>query len=140
MKRLVAAVAALVVALPAAAQSPCKPEPKAACEKASMRGARLAGMDLSAANFAGANLQNARAAGARFANANLQGADLDSADLAGADFTGADLRNANLTGAEVAGVKWDGANLTGAMFPAGRGNYGDAQGRRCGDGSIGTCK
>ena len=69
-------------------------------EKADLRGAHLAGLDLSRFCFAGAN---------------LEGATLTGCDLSHATFTDANLKDANLTGATLTGADLTGADLTGAL-------------------------
>ncbi|MFG3493586.1 TIR domain-containing protein [Streptomyces sp. NPDC047928] len=86
-----------------------------------LRGARLAGEDLSQRDFTdvdltGADLTDTRLVGAnltgaRLTGARLVGARLDRADLRGADLTDADLRRARLTrtdlrGATLTGSRW----------------------------------
>jgi WD40 repeat protein len=94
-----------------------------------LRGAALAGEDLSYRDFSGvdltrADLTDARLVGANLAgavlrDARLTGARLDGADLTGADLRGADLRRArlirtDLTGARVEGSRWRRAALIAA--------------------------
>ncbi|MGW0580677.1 NACHT and WD40 repeat domain-containing protein, partial [Streptomyces sp. NPDC002920] len=91
-----------------------------------LRGAALAGEDLSYRDFSGVDLTRADLTDARLIGANLSGAvlrdarltgaRLDGADLTGADLRGADLRRArlirsDLTGARVAGGRWQRAAL-----------------------------
>ncbi|MEV6182395.1 TIR domain-containing protein [Streptomyces sp. NPDC052015] len=102
-----------------------------------LRGAALAGEDLSYRDFSGVDLTRADLTDARMVGANLSGAvlrdarltgaRLDGADLTGADLRGADLRRArmirtDLTGARVEGGRWRRAALvsatTGADLPA----------------------
>jgi len=68
-------------------------------EKVDLRGAELAGQDLS--RFC-------------FADSNLDGADLTGCDLSKATFAGASLRNADLTDATLTGADFTGADLSGA--------------------------
>ncbi|MET9502275.1 TIR domain-containing protein [Streptomyces sp. NPDC006622] len=94
-----------------------------------LRGAALAGEDLSYRDFSGvdltrADLTDARLVGADLSgavlrDARLTGARLDGADLTGADLRGADLRRArlirtDLTGARVEGGRWRRAALVSA--------------------------
>ncbi|MGP4047165.1 TIR domain-containing protein [Streptomyces sp. 2A115] len=94
-----------------------------------LRGAALAGEDLSYRDFSGVDLTRADLTDARLVGANLSGAvlrharltgaRLDGADLTGADLRGADLRRArlirtDLTGAQVAGGRWRRAALVSA--------------------------
>ncbi|MDQ0993336.1 TIR domain-containing protein [Streptomyces sp. V3I7] len=94
-----------------------------------LRGAALAGEDLSHRDFAGVDLTRADLTDARLVGANLSGAvlrqarltgaRLDGADLSGADLRGADLRRArliraDLTGAQVEGSRWRQAALIAA--------------------------
>ena len=81
------------------------------CEKCDLSGAKLSGLDLSYAELTSANLS-----GANLGNANLSGANLYDANLTKADLKGAILSNANLSGAT-----W-------------------TDGRKCKQGSTGTCK
>ncbi|MFF4589952.1 TIR domain-containing protein [Streptomyces sp. NPDC001388] len=91
-----------------------------------LRGAALAGEDLSYRDFSGVDLTRADLTDARLVGANLSGAvlrdarltgaRLDGADLSGADLRGADLRRArlirtDLTGARIAGGRWQRAAL-----------------------------
>ncbi|MEE1755002.1 TIR domain-containing protein [Streptomyces sp. SP18CS02] len=85
-----------------------------------LRGARLAGEDLSHRDFAGvdltgADLTDARLVGATLTEADLTGARLvgarlDRADLRGADLTGADLRRARLTRTDLRGARLTGSS------------------------------
>ncbi|MFJ4619305.1 TIR domain-containing protein [Streptomyces sp. NPDC088812] len=94
-----------------------------------LRGAALAGEDLSYRDFSGVDLTRADLTDARLVGANLSGAvlrdarltgaRLDGADLTGADLRGADLRRARLirtelTGARVEGGRWRRAALVAA--------------------------
>ncbi|MFH8803705.1 TIR domain-containing protein [Streptomyces sp. NPDC017936] len=94
-----------------------------------LRGAALAGEDLSYRDFSGVDLTRADLTDARLVGANLSGAvlrdarltgaRLDGADLTGADLRGADLRRArlirtDLTGARVEGGRWRRAALVAA--------------------------
>ncbi|GAA3779197.1 TIR domain-containing protein [Streptomyces phyllanthi] len=95
-----------------------------------LRGAALAGEDLSYRDFSGVDLTRADLTDARLVGANLSGAvlrharltgaRLDGADLTGADLRGADLRRArlirtDLTGARVEGGRWRRAALVSAV-------------------------
>ncbi|MFF3335211.1 TIR domain-containing protein [Streptomyces sp. NPDC002888] len=101
-----------------------------------LRGAALAGEDLSYRDFSGVDLTRADLTDARLVGANLSGAvlrqarltgaRLDGADLTGADLRGADLRRArlirtDLTGVRVEGGRWRRAALvsatTGSALP-----------------------
>ncbi|MGA4959331.1 WD40 domain-containing protein [Streptomyces lavendulocolor] len=68
---------------------------------ADLRGARLAGEDLSHRDFSGVDLTGADLTDTRLVGANLQQADLTGARLAGARLDRADLRGANLTDADL---------------------------------------
>ncbi|TDF48456.1 TIR domain-containing protein [Streptomyces sp. WAC05374] len=68
---------------------------------ADLRGARLAGEDLSHRDFSGVDLTGADLTDTRLVGANLQQADLTDARLTGARLDRADLRGANLTGADL---------------------------------------
>lgn len=73
-------------------------------EKVDLRGAELAGQDLSRFCFAGSSLDGATLSGcdlsgATFAHASLRDTDLTGTNLTGADLSGADLAGADLTGA-----------------------------------------
>lgn len=98
-----------------------------------LRGARLAGEDLSHRDFSGVDLTGADLTDARLVGANLSGAvlrntrltgaRLDRADLSRADFTGADLRRARLTradlrGARLTGSRWHRAALIDSITDA----------------------
>ncbi len=93
---------------------------------ADLRGARLAGEDLSHRDFCGVDLSDADLTDTRLIGANLSGAvlrgtrltgaRLDRADLGGADLTGANLSRARLTradlrGAVLTGSRWHRAAL-----------------------------
>ena len=67
-------------------------------EKVDLRGADLAGHDLSRFCFAGSN---------------LEGANLTGCDLTGTTFSGASLKDANMTGATLTGADFNGAELPG---------------------------
>ncbi|MFD8995518.1 WD40 domain-containing protein [Streptomyces abikoensis] len=83
-----------------------------------LRGAVLAGEDLSYRDFSGvdltradltdASLVGADLSGAILRDTRLAGARLDDADLRGADLRGADLRRARLVGTDLRGVRVDG--------------------------------
>ncbi|CDK99616.1 conserved hypothetical protein [Magnetospirillum gryphiswaldense MSR-1 v2] len=104
---------------------------------ANLRGANLAGMDLSGSLLSLANLRKAVLSGANLRDSNLPRASLEDADLSGAklqganlagatllraNFSGANMRMANLAGANLAGrmdlsgVDLTGANLAGAKL------------------------
>jgi hypothetical protein len=77
-------------------------EGRANLDGARLRGAVLAGADLSAMSLRGAVL-----AGAILVGANLRNADLSGADLRGSELMGADLSNCNLEGADFRGTALD---------------------------------
>ena len=82
----------------------------------SLKGAFLAGQNLTGAGATGANLQGAvlllgNLSGANLTDANLQGTNLSYAVLTGANLSGANLDGTNLTGANLAGANLTGANL-----------------------------
>ncbi|MFC5666562.1 TIR domain-containing protein [Kitasatospora misakiensis] len=86
-----------------------------------LRGATLAGEDLSHRDLSGVDLFGADLRGARLLGANLSGADLRGARLAGArldaaDLTGADLRFADLHGARLVRTDLRGARLRGSRW------------------------
>ncbi|WP_406095094.1 TIR domain-containing protein [Kitasatospora purpeofusca] len=86
-----------------------------------LRGATLAGEDLSHRDLSGVDLFGADLRGARLLGANLSGADLRGARLAGArldsaDLTGADLRFADLRGARLVRTDLRGARLRGSHW------------------------
>ena len=91
-----------------------------------VRGANLAGYDLSEANLSGAKLNKANLNKADLSGANLIGADLSGANLIGAnlsgaylsdaDLSGSDLYNANLSGADLNKANLSGAYLSGTKF------------------------
>ena len=77
-----------------------------------LRGANLAGADLSQANLRGARIQFANLSGA-----NLSGAMLIDADFTGSRLVGANLNETRLDGANLgAGRPMDAVDLTGASF------------------------
>lgn len=82
---------------------------------AKLEGGIFRGMDLSGADFRGAELDRTD-----FRGANLSGANFENADLDDANLTGANISGANFKGAELEFAKW-------------------ADGRVCGEGSIGGC-
>jgi uncharacterized protein YjbI with pentapeptide repeats len=141
MLKHILAAAALLVALPAAAQDPVQIEAvsngRVNCAKCNLfqadfsyrdlhgrnfAGARLRQSELSLtefdnANFAGANLSIANAFGARFAHANLSAADLRVGGFVGAYFGGANLKGAQLDGANFSGAELaDAVGLTQAQL------------------------
>ncbi|MGK5639087.1 TIR domain-containing protein [Streptomyces sp. URMC 126] len=85
-----------------------------------LRGALLAGEDLSYRDFSGVDLTGADLtdaslvgtdfSGAVLRDARLCGARLDGADLGGADLRGADLRRARLIGTDLTGVRVTGSD------------------------------
>ncbi|MER5638017.1 TIR domain-containing protein [Kitasatospora sp. NPDC002227] len=86
-----------------------------------LRGAALAGEDLSHRDFSGvdltrADLTDVRLIGANLAGATLRGARLVGARLDGADLTGADLREADLRGARLIRTDLRGARLRGSRW------------------------
>lgn len=88
---------------------------------ADLRGAMLAGAELSDRDLRRINLSGADLSGARLSDTALDGADLSGARLAGADLarttlTGADLRGADLTEANLGGADLSGADLSGARL------------------------
>ncbi|WP_433465946.1 pentapeptide repeat-containing protein [Spirillospora sp. CA-128828] len=68
-------------------------------EKVDLRGADLAGQNLSRFCFVGSNLEGATLAGCDLSHTTLADTVLKDADLSGATLTGADLTGADLTGA-----------------------------------------
>ena len=68
---------------------------------------------------------------AKLSYLDLTGADLRGAALSGAKLRYATLRDADLKGALISGANFSGADLSGAIW---------VDGRRCPEGSIGTCK
>ncbi|MBL7487492.1 pentapeptide repeat-containing protein [Frankia sp. AgB1.9] len=88
---------------------------------AQLVGARLAGRDLTFANFMAARLTGADLTGSILANTKLTATDLAGARLSQANLDGADLANANLTGARLddavlTGVHLGEARLAGAVL------------------------
>ncbi|MEV6975591.1 TIR domain-containing protein [Kitasatospora sp. NPDC093806] len=86
-----------------------------------LRGATLAGEDLSHRDLSGVDLFGADLADARLLGANLAGADLRGARLSGArldaaDLRGADLRSADLRGARLIRTDLRGAKLRGSRW------------------------
>ncbi len=97
----------------------------------SVKGKTYTNTDISGRDFSGAKL-----AGATMTNVDANSAIFKQADLSGAKFTNidlskADLRGANLKGAQFVNVDWEDAMLEGAVW---------TDGRRCGAGSIGSCR
>ncbi|MGW7414268.1 WD40 domain-containing protein [Streptomyces sp. NPDC054863] len=89
---------------------------------ADLRGARLAGEDLSHRDFSGVDLTGADLTDATLVGANLSRADLTDATLVGArldraDLTGADLTRADLARARLTRARLEGATLTGSNWP-----------------------
>jgi hypothetical protein len=73
-------------------------------EKVDLRGADLAGHDLSRFCFAGSNLEGANLSGCDLTGTTFSGASLKDADITGATLTGADFNGAELPGTAGAGV------------------------------------
>jgi hypothetical protein len=85
-------------------------------EKTDLRGADLAGHDLSRFCFAGSNLEDANLAGCDLTDTTFSGASLKDANLTGATLTGADFNGAELSG--TAGISADpDAPITPARLP-----------------------
>jgi uncharacterized protein YjbI with pentapeptide repeats len=101
-----------------------------ACEKCNLRGANLAGADLSKSHLSGAELIGTNLRRANLSGADLSGASLIDAVLSEADLTGANLANADLSGSYMTGTKLAGADLSGAKW---------ADGVKCKAGSVGKC-
>lgn len=93
-------------------------------------GCDLSGVWFPGWNFMGRDFYRANLTRATLIQANLVGAKLSEANLSGADLSGANLSGADLNGANLSGANLTGADLTGSWF----------EGRRCGSGSIGSCK
>ncbi|GKQ36812.1 TIR domain-containing protein [Streptomyces sp. A012304] len=85
-----------------------------------LRGAALAGEDLSYRDFSGVDLTGADLTDARLVGANLSGAVLRDARLAGARLDGADLTGADLRGADLRRARLIRTDLTGARVEGGR--------------------
>ena len=91
-----------------------------------LRGANLAGVDLTGLNLNGAVLRDADLRGANLANVSLLSADLSGANLADADLTdgqmayarlcGANLTNARLSRGALQGADLSDANMVGATL------------------------
>ncbi|MFD5082068.1 TIR domain-containing protein [Kitasatospora sp. NPDC058406] len=86
-----------------------------------LRGATLAGedlshRDLSGVDLSGADLTDARLLGADLSGADLRGATLAGARLDGADLSGADLRSADLRGARLVRTDLRAARLRGSRW------------------------
>lgn len=113
--------------------------------QAMLREATFQRSDLSDAKLSGADAYRAKFLSARMARAvmddtRLIEADLTRADLSGASLKGADLRNAKLVGAVMKGADLTGARLEGAdLRNADLTGARWADGRVCGDGSVGQC-
>jgi len=102
---------------------------------ADLRGASLAGAQLENASFNDARLDQADLSGARLINcdfnsAGLSGARLNHAQIINADFMDADLSGTDLSGARLINTDFMAARLQGATW---------MDGRRCAEGSVGTC-
>ncbi|WP_330348241.1 TIR domain-containing protein [Streptomyces sp. NBC_00582] len=85
-----------------------------------LRGAALAGEDLSYRDFSGVDLTRADLTDARLVGANLAGAVLRDARLTGARLDGADLSDADLRGADLRRARLIRTDLTGARVEGGR--------------------
>jgi hypothetical protein len=83
---------------------------------AQLVGARLAGRDLTFANFTAARLTGADLTGANLAKTKLTATDLAGARLSRANLDGADLANANLTGAQLDDADLNDAHLSEARL------------------------
>jgi uncharacterized protein YjbI with pentapeptide repeats len=81
--------------------------------KANLRWAYLWGADLTKAKLSGANVVKASLLGARLCDAKLDGADLSNTSILNANFGGADLSGARLKYAALADTDFMGADLTG---------------------------
>ena len=97
---------------------------------ASLRDARLGGVDLSGARLDYADLTRASLADTDLSGAVLRGATLSRADLRGADLSEADLRNADLRDARIDGAVFDGALLGNALW---------VDGHACAPDAVGVC-
>jgi Pentapeptide repeats (8 copies) len=86
-------------------------------EKVDLRGADLAGHDLSRFCFAGASLEGANLSGCDLTGTTFSGASLKDADITGATLTGADFNGAELPGPAGTGVA-PGAPTAPARLPA----------------------
>lgn len=82
-------------------------------EKVDLRGADLAGQDLSRFCFAGSSLDDAILTGCDLSGTTFAGASLRNADLTGATLTGTDFTNADLEGAAGIGAAPAAPTLTG---------------------------
>lgn len=87
---------------------------------ADLRGARLAGEDLSHRDFSGVDLSDADLTDARLIGANLSGALLRNTRLTGARLDRADLSRADLTGAHMSRARLTRADLRGALLTGSR--------------------
>lgn len=97
---------------------------------ASLRDARLPGVDLSGARLDYADLTRATLADADLGGAVLRGATLTRADLRDADLSDTDLRNADLRDARIDGAVFDGAMLGNALW---------IDGHSCSPDAVGVC-
>jgi uncharacterized protein YjbI with pentapeptide repeats len=97
---------------------------------ASLRDARLSGVDLSGARLDYADLTRASLIDADLTGVVFRGATLNRADLRGADLTDADLRNADLRDARIDGAELDGALLGNALW---------IDGQACAPDAVGVC-
>jgi|FLOH01.1.fsa_nt_gi uncharacterized protein YjbI with pentapeptide repeats len=72
--------------------------------RSNLRGADLAGKDLSHINFSGKDLSEAILTGANLSGATLIGADLTDSHLDGANLSGVNVRNDDLSGTDFRGA------------------------------------
>ncbi len=96
------------------------------CPKCDLSNAKLTGLDLSYADLSGADLS-----GADLTDVTLYGAILAGANLTKANLSGANLYDADLSRAIIKDTNFSKANLYNAIWP---------DGKRCRQGSTGTCK
>jgi len=104
-------------------------------QRSDLSGATLTGADAYRAKFLSARMEKALLDGARLIEADLTRADLTGASLKDADLRNAKLVGAIMKGADLTGAKLDGADLRNADLAGARW----ADGRLCGEGSVGQC-
>lgn len=108
---------------------------EATFQRSDLSGATLTGADAYRAKFLSARLDRVVLDGARLIEADLTRADLSGASLKNADLRNAKLVGAIMKGADLTAAKLDGADLRNADLAGARW----ADGRLCGEGSVGQC-
>jgi uncharacterized protein YjbI with pentapeptide repeats len=146
---LVAGLAALSLALPAAAQNASQiahARGGASCPKCNLFQADFAGLEMAGRNYSGARLRQADLSLSVLNRTNFGGADLRDVEAYGGVFSSSNFAGANLThasfvgtflaGANFAGANLEGANFSGAELAGARGLTQAQLNRACGDGST----